>query len=349
MDMSLDPKTLGAIFSLPPEATLQGMDLLGQLQQGNQQAIQSRGLQNTFDEQMNPLKVQRENLLNQTSEAQIPGLRADSEMRQRKNQMESLLNDDQIKSLKAKYKTEELQRHSADLEALGQLSLQLAETTWANPLGAAARAKAEFERSGHGKMWNPQWDTLPPDRLAMELNHMGAGIQATNTKLVQALQTQDARGRNALQLEDRRAANRSDIEAMKIKARAELQNTKVAATRSKDPTTLQALAAKYTMQANAETDPEVKAQLFSQANDAYEAAFGLTTGRVEAGQAGKPDIGAVANLPTNPKPVPPVLGGETKPKAANKHSLSEVQKMYPGVPAEKLKEAYKKKFGVDLQ
>lgn len=31
------------------------------------------------------------------------------------------------------------------------------------------------------------------------------------------------------------------------------------------------------------------------------------------------------------------------------HSLSDVQKMYPGIPAEKLKEVYKKKFGVDLQ
>lgn len=37
------------------------------------------------------------------------------------------------------------------------------------------------------------------------------------------------------------------------------------------------------------------------------------------------------------------------PAAPAKPKLSEVQNMYPGVPADKLREAYKKKFGVDLQ
>jgi hypothetical protein len=38
-----------------------------------------------------------------------------------------------------------------------------------------------------------------------------------------------------------------------------------------------------------------------------------------------------------------------KPSTAKPASLGEVQKMYPGVPADKLKEAYKRKFGVDLK
>lgn len=49
----------------------------------------------------------------------------------------------------------------------------------------------------------------------------------------------------------------------------------------------------------------------------------------------------------------PQAGGQPSqqktPSALAKSSLADVQKLYPGVPAEKLKEAYKKKFGVDLQ
>jgi hypothetical protein len=38
-----------------------------------------------------------------------------------------------------------------------------------------------------------------------------------------------------------------------------------------------------------------------------------------------------------------------KPSTAKPASLGEVQKMYPGIPADKLREAYKRKFGVDLK
>lgn len=70
-----------------------------------------------------------------------------------------------------------------------------------------------------------------------------------------------------------------------------------------------------------------------------------------AAQTGKVDLGAMGGVPVNPpQPVQqftrPNPGATTpQPKAP---SLSEVQAMYPGVPAAKLREAYKKKFGIDL-
>lgn len=69
--------------------------------------------------------------------------------------------------------------------------------------------------------------------------------------------------------------------------------------------------------------------------------------------AGKIDTPAIAGLPAVP-PRPPVMPPTGTPQgrptaAPPKAVLADVQKMYPGVPAEKLREAYKKKFGVDLQ
>ena len=69
-------------------------------------------------------------------------------------------------------------------------------------------------------------------------------------------------------------------------------------------------------------------------------------------QVGKPDVGAIANIPVNPPRAPAFPAGGQQPTPVDKppvNKLSDVQKMYPGVPPEKLREAYKKKFGVDLQ
>jgi hypothetical protein len=69
-------------------------------------------------------------------------------------------------------------------------------------------------------------------------------------------------------------------------------------------------------------------------------------------KAGGINTGEATGLPTNPPASirPPSMGASAP--AANPgavKSLSDLQKMYPGVPAEKLKELYKKKFGVDLK
>lgn len=48
-------------------------------------------------------------------------------------------------------------------------------------------------------------------------------------------------------------------------------------------------------------------------------------------------------------PAAPTQPVQPNPAAVPKNSLADIQKMYPGVPADKLKDAFKKKFGVDLQ
>jgi hypothetical protein len=86
-------------------------------------------------------------------------------------------------------------------------------------------------------------------------------------------------------------------------------------------------------------------------------------GKILAGQqnqAGKIATGEVAQMPTHPSPQPQGFGSPQQaqgqvgpptknPNAAPVSSLQQLQQMYPGVPPERLKQAYKKKFGVDLQ
>lgn len=68
-----------------------------------------------------------------------------------------------------------------------------------------------------------------------------------------------------------------------------------------------------------------------------------------AARPGEVDPAQLAGMPTNPnRSIAP--GGTPPPTPQPKvQSISDLQKLYPGVPAEKLKEAYKKKFGVDIK
>jgi len=88
-----------------------------------------------------------------------------------------------------------------------------------------------------------------------------------------------------------------------------------------------------------------------QAQGFNEIAFAEIERRAQATNANKPNLPALG-IETNPMPPAPGLPGAQPPAQAPTQkpaTLADVQKMYPGVPADKLKEAYKRKFGVDLQ
>lgn len=83
-----------------------------------------------------------------------------------------------------------------------------------------------------------------------------------------------------------------------------------------------------------------------------EAATNMYAARGRDTNVGKPSIGPSGQITTAPPRASPQLPNTSGATAAQKPaqpSLADVQKMYPGVPADKLREAYKKKFGVDLR
>lgn len=108
----------------------------------------------------------------------------------------------------------------------------------------------------------------------------------------------------------------------------------------------------------ARTDPEdpMYNQLVAMANATRGAALLAAEATSNKGRVIAPE-GLPVQQPTVPAELAggtasrvPVPGATPTPqKEAPKASLADVQKMYPGVPVDKLKEAYKRKFGVDLK
>jgi hypothetical protein len=95
-------------------------------------------------------------------------------------------------------------------------------------------------------------------------------------------------------------------------------------------------------------DPITAAKMF----DMAEAIEPQAKAEINSPKAGTPDIAATTKgrVAVNPGPdIAPKKKETTSPKSPEISSVNDLQKMYPGVPADKLREAYKKKFGVDLK
>lgn len=117
------------------------------------------------------------------------------------------------------------------------------------------------------------------------------------------------------------------------------------------PLGMDKLISQYTqaaLEAEARGDSATAQQMWSRA----EAATNMYSARRPDTNVGKPSIGPSGQITTAPPRGAPQLPSTSGAPAAQKPaqpSLADVQKMYPGVPADKLREAYKKKFGVDLR
>lgn len=114
------PSTLDDIFKMNPGAFTQGQQFMqGGIDQNNKD-LQASQLRNMFDQQMNPERVRSQQLGNQATEFQLPGIQADSNMRVRKDANEGLLNEDNIKAARQKFAAAATQAHLDELEAKGQ-------------------------------------------------------------------------------------------------------------------------------------------------------------------------------------------------------------------------------------
>lgn len=117
------------------------------------------------------------------------------------------------------------------------------------------------------------------------------------------------------------------------------------------PLGMDKLISSYTqkaLEAEAAGDTTTAQQMWARAQAATE----LYSSRRPDTNAGKPIIGPSGQITTAPPRGAPQLPNTSGAPVAQKPaqpSLADVQKMYPGVPADKLREAYKKKFGVDLR
>lgn len=267
----------------------------------------------------------------------------------------------------------DIAKHNSDMETrrLEQeaMSLENMFTQQNNPLklqktqkeldyiNATQQFKINDELAGYAK--NAKQEEL--DEMFREGQRMlFEGAKANNPEMMQMGERIVMAHKDFLKLREQgqqKASLQDDKQAAaeeQIRLRAALRPPKAtggSGSGAAKPLGMDKLISSYTqkaLEAEASGDTTTAQQMWARAQAATE----LYSSRRPDTNAGKPSIGPSGQITTAPPRGAPQLPNTSGAPAAQKPaqpSLADVQKMYPGVPADKLREAYKKKFGVDLR
>lgn len=325
-----------------------------------QQALKIKEQEAAFAQQSNPLKLEEMSLRNQGLQAGLPGIMADVEGKQLGVAKTKATQDSSIKATNAenifKADATKAKRVGAMAEAFTQFGPLLKQL----PDAPGARAnvlRTLMGQSGYsldtpeGQAFAKILESTPSAQLPDTLISMGEQlikmtgpyIQATSVANInKEAQKEIAADNRAAQIKmnndriqssERKAASKQQIQDDAKELISQVQAGKL---------TFEKAATTYKVKALLEKDPTLKQEYEGVAAQFEQANLNAKNATAQ----GKPDMSG-AGIAT--QTVTPALGGGAAPAAPKKNSLADVQKMYPGIPADKLREAYKKKFGVDLQ
>lgn len=298
----------GSIASTPAM-----MGLWAQQQQADNMTQQDQSRQLSFDTANDPLKLQASGLANQTAEAHLPGIQAQSGMLQRQNTNEAATNDAKIADILGKYKSADVSRHVEDTASFGTRLSQMGEEAFSNPVGAAARVKAELTSMGHGDLWNSDWENSSPGLLARQLGDMGTDIQNTSAKFKNALAMTESKNTAAIQGRQIAAGASEYAADRRLEAVQALMKTKTAI--ANIPRSLQDYAAKMQQIADAETDPERKSLYAQEAKKATDRANALASASATTTISPKPDLNYLGVKTVGAGTPTPAFNGAQEPDA----------------------------------
>lgn len=324
-DVNLPSMTdLGQMEFMSPMAFQQGqkqIDLANLFQQQNlatgQEDLQTKRLANQFSEQANPLRINKLGMENE-------GLSSDNIIKGVEARTKAALQDDDIAAKRQKMLADMdedklkqfVNRASWEMNQVDDPKLQ------ASGLKKIMASKAEFDRRNKQKDELEKIDLQGKNSKDVANIHAGATLGAARIA---------ADSRSAL------AAAKAKIDPSS-EAAIDAALNKMQSAKARHAALTDA-ATKFAM-----TDPD-KAAYFQARADAVRPQAEAEINNRPAGI----DVPAATGLPQAPRAS---IAAPSAPAAAPKNApsnLADVSKMYPGVPAEKLREAYKKKFGVDLK
>lgn len=278
-NLAMNSTSLGQLDKLPVGLTLEGMEWMNRARDMDVQRQADLPSLISHEARMRPLRETQMDAGNQTTLANLPGLQAQSKMLQRKNQMEEMTFDATVSG-----KLKELATKASEDE-LKQLEASAIKMTLSDD---------------------------PNER------YRGAKILAASKEMFKAQQDHFRQQERDATLHrynmERDAANNAARESI-AKMKGEFDKDKANA---KDPKDYQALAVKYTLQLQQETDPTRRAILQMQLEYANAMADRLKFQGTVAPQVNPAAVGGgLLQDPQKPMPQPP---GTTAPTPSTNYT-----------------------------
>lgn len=334
-----NPASLADIYNGPVGAFVPGMQAIGRQQERDQitQADQQRRLD--YDTQADPYRLRGLDLGNQTTEAQLPGILAQSSMTQRKDKMGAASYEAELKDLLSKHSADQMGNHVKEMQGLGELAITHGAATFAEPFGAAARTKAAFEKAGHGDFWNPEWDTMPVSMLGDKLKQFGTDIHESSAGYQKALDSMNAKNATAKEIAELKA--KTELEKTKMLTEMKERLGKLAAdAKAAGPVGLEKAGQALISAAQVEPDPEKANLLRAKGQELLDEKARITAAGAAVTQSGAVDLdklkkeGIVARGPIS---VPPRAGASAPAGAASAPQKFEEGKVYQDAQGNKAK------------
>lgn len=162
------PNTLDQLYSSNPGAFVQGQQFIQRGLQADDQRARAADLEYLFNQQMNPLKVQNQQIQNDQGLAQLPGMRADSRLKQHKAEVSAytlpLQKEAELKKLMNDSSSEDLRTTQQEFQrlaysqnpkerAIGEAGLRMSGEI------IKERAKQEVVNQGHREVANINGET----------------------------------------------------------------------------------------------------------------------------------------------------------------------------------------------
>jgi hypothetical protein len=305
------PQSLADIYNGPVGAFIPSMQALGRQQGRDALTQQDQERQLSFNTQADPHRLERMNLENQTTDAHLPGIRAQGSLQQIAAKRAAALSDKDIQDMIGQYDSKELSRHVDDVDKLGTFFAQHGARAFSHPMGAAQRVKAELTKMGRGDLWNDSWEegSDKPEFagvLARRLTDYGTDLTETGTKYRQALELAARKGDSAVEVAKINAQAKGVTDALRLQG---IRETIAAKSQlGKNPKNWEQWGAQMAEFARSATNPDEKAALEAEAAKAVEvskqlrsAAAGVTAAtKPDTGEMGVPTVGDTTPPPANP-------------------------------------------------
>lgn len=305
--------TLEQMMGGDPGAFFERQGAWNTQQQKSQADLASLMQQTQQRGQMFPLEMRRAELGNLTSEAQLPGVKADSRNRELDTKKKELLFDDDMKASFGKMKAEEAKRYVDQLSQAAN-AYTVGGQYLANAPGGATH---EMAKQVLGPLYRPEFDKITPEALGGTLFAFGKSMSEVMPKFQQEMDLLAAKNQfnlNKELMKQEAAARLAEYKGNIQKAVAQIQATK-------NPTTIWGAYVKmqeemYAAAARGENDRA--AVLNERMNEMITTYGGIEKLKADARKAGEIDTGAVSGLETKPPavvPRVPMPGGAQTPRS----------------------------------
>jgi hypothetical protein len=297
---NVTPQTLSNLGNVPLGMTLEAQNGVAQAQQADNQQYQDLPGMIAHEQAMRPLREQQAQIGNDTSLAQLPGIRAQAETQQRNNREGGLLSDAHVKDLLSKYSADDLQRQADGGLAHGQMAMQAAAAINANPVGGIPAAREMMQSSG---LWDPSWDTMNPQQLSKKLQQYGEAVATSSQKVQLAIRQNEARLQREAQMEEIKQRGRMQLSNDRLGTARQMKMAELDTKMKLDKPTYQGLSSRYTelaRQAYEDGDQEQGRKFDAEAQRLNQAAMALPAVGPNTANQGKVDPTALTNgaIPT---------------------------------------------------